>query len=497
MKRIHADKYAPKYYCGKWSWDKKKDCLHFEPHNDLENVRERYVMTNGYKFLRTINQEEELIFRHEYVRSESTFDADTVVINDIIDLTLFLMPSEFLTFRFVEFMHKPAVHRLIHALIIYFEYFLRMVEFVLIRRDELSGKLAQVQSEQTNEQKRIFSIYLSQYRMLVARNYSIIIKGENDMQKYYHMTEIVNISATIKDKYFHEQFLAVCTQIIWICMHRRAYNVIEMEMNRLFRSEHFIMKRQEYLSFTAAERSLLYGRYNKIVNYRTQISPLVQELEHIADEDLPILWIGERKYRGTDTRIAEIELEYIVPGPQLRMIDVAHGILGHPKRLYNTLLDLDWPSVRYSNFSYQDDPYHIIRQPYLKIPKIDAIKMRKASQNFEHFYKVYRIYEPCSRQKIFKWLRRDKIIQLYRSGGLLTNIISRCEKELADTTYGPKVEQIIANYFKVKSRLRKRASHAADDTLSVATSQFGSIITNRSLSRKKSNALNQDHFFED
>jgi len=51
----------------------------------------------------------------------------------------------------------------------------------------------------------------------------------------------------------------------------------------------------------------LYGRNNKIVNYRTQISPLIQELEHVAEEDMPILWIGERKYRGTDVRIAEME----------------------------------------------------------------------------------------------------------------------------------------------------------------------------------------------
>ncbi|EDW38498.1 GL12631 [Drosophila persimilis] len=473
MKRVHVDNYAPKYYSGKWSWDSKKDALHFEPHNDLSDARERYITTNTHKFMRTINQEEELIFRQEFVRSESSFDNDTVVIYDIRDLVLFLMPTEFLTYKFVEFMHKPAVYRLLHSLTIYFEYYLRMVEFVLIRRDELSGQMAQIQSEQTNDMKRVFSVYLSQYRMLVARNYSVIIKGEGDMGKYYHMKEIVNISATIWDKNFHEQFLACSTQIVWIAMHRRAYNVIEMEMNRLFRSEHFVTSRPEYLSFTPAERSLLYGRNSKIVNYRTQVSPLIQELQHIQAEDLPILWIGERKYRGTDIRIMEMELEYIVPGPQLRLIDVAHGILGHPKKLYNTLLELDWPSVRYSNFSKHHDPYHIIRQPHLDIPKIDAMKMRQMTEQYEHFYEIHNLFETCHRQVIFKWLRREKIIKFYRSGGLLTNIVSRCEKELATTAHGPRVDQIIANYFKVKSRLRKEAQSREGDDDTVASGRIG------------------------
>ncbi|ALC46521.1 CG31391, partial [Drosophila busckii] len=480
MIRIHADTYAPKYQSGKWSWDKKTDALHFEPHNDLEHARERYIVTNGYKFLRTINQEEELIFRQEFVRPDFTFDADTVVINDVVDLVIFLMPKEFLTMKFMEFLRKPAVHRLLHALIIYFEYFLRMVEFVLIRRDELNGDMAQIQSEQTSDMKRIFSIYLSQYRMLVARNYSVIIKGEGDMTQFYHMKEIVNISSTIHDKHFHEHFLATATQIVWITLHRRAYNVIEMEMNRLFRSEHFVMHRPEYLKFTPAERSLLFGRNNRIVNYRMQVSPLIQELEFVPPEDLPILWIGERKYRGTDTRIVQIELEYIVPGPQLFMIDVAHGILGHPKKLYNTLLSLDWPSVRFANYTKDYDPYYLIRQPSLRIPNIDETLVRRMSKHYDQLFKVYRIYEPCPPQVLIKFARREHIIDFFRNEGVLDDIYTRCEKELRFEKKKHNVPDIIAKYFKVVSRFRKnRYTAPGDDTVSLAS--FASTSTARSM----------------
>ncbi|KAH8354481.1 hypothetical protein KR084_012044, partial [Drosophila pseudotakahashii] len=451
MKRVHVDNYAPKYYSGKWSWNAEKDCLHFQAHNDLENARERYITTNGYKFLRTMDQEEELIFRQEYVRAKSN-NSDTVVMRDIRDLVLYLMPREFLTYMFVEFMHEPPVHSVLHALVIYFEYYLRLVEFVLVRRDELAG---QVQSEQTIDMKRTFSVNLSQYRMMVARNYCEIIKGKGLMAKYYHMKEISNISATIRDKYFHEQFLAVAIQIVWICMHRRAYYIIEMEMNRLFRSEHFVSAHPEYLKFTEAERSLLYGRNSKNLNYRVQISPLVQELEYVAPEDLPILWIGRRKYRGTDARIAQLEMEYIVPGSQLHLIDVSHGILGHPKKLYNTLLNLDWPAVRFSNFSEQFDPYHIIRRPHLVIPKLGELKMRQMNETYEHFYKFSRVFEPVTHHQICNWVKRDIRIKFFRSGGLLTNVVSRCEKELGSACEGPRIDKIIAHYFKIMSKIRK------------------------------------------
>ncbi|KAH8418610.1 hypothetical protein KR222_005678 [Zaprionus bogoriensis] len=471
MKRLHIDSYAPKYQSGKWSWDKNTDALHFQPHNDLADANERYIDTNSYKFLRTINPEEEAIFREVFVRANTTYDADTVVINDVRDLVLFLMPKEFLTMKFLEFMHKPAVHRLLHALIIYFEYYLRMVEFVLIRRDELAGDMAQIQSEQTNEMKRIFSIYLAQCRMLVARNYSIIILGQGEMSQFYHTKPIVNISSKIKDKYFHEQFLAVATQIVWITMHRRAYYVIEMEMNRLFRSEHFLMNRTEYPQFTPSERGVVYGRNNKMVNYRIQSSPLIQELTNVADEDLPILWIGERMYRGTDRRIAELELEYIVPGPQLHMIDVAHGILGHPKRLYNTIFNLDWPEVRFANFSMQHDPYFLIRQPNIRIPNIDEQHVRKMSQKYDQFFKCFRIYEACSQKTLSKWYDRERIMSYYSKGGALKNTLMTCEQQLEDEEERD-VQQIIKTYFEVMSRFRKKGRKFLRD--STTTSGFKS-----------------------
>ncbi|KAH8381627.1 hypothetical protein KR093_009673 [Drosophila rubida] len=446
------------YHSGIWSWDNETDRLHFEPHKDLEDSKERYIVTNGYRFLRTLNAAEEKVFREEYVRDKTTFDDDVIAISDVRNLVLFLMPKEFLKLKFIDFMHRPAVRNVLHALIIYFEYFLRMVEFVLIRRDEVEGDKSQIQSEQTNEMKRIFSIYLSQYRMLVARNYSQILKGEGEMQEFYHMKQNMHISASQKDRIFHEHFLAVTIQIVWITMHRRAHHVIEMEMNRLFCSEHFTKHRPEYLKYTPVERSFLYGRRNKVVNYRLQRSPLIQELEYVVDEDLPILWIGERLYRGDNIRIATIELEYIVPDTQLHMIDVAHGILGNPKRLYNTILDLNWPALRLENYSEANDPFHIIRQPTILIPNLSDEQNVEMFKNTEHFLKIFHIHDTYSTKSLMKWLQREHKLQSCKSDDA-TNIFERCEYELSKTDTTSGILQIIHNYFKIVSRLRKDGNY--------------------------------------
>ncbi|TDG50590.1 hypothetical protein AWZ03_002894 [Drosophila navojoa] len=454
MKRIHIDTAVPNYPSGKWTWDEAGDCLKFVSHSELGEAGERYIDTNGYKFLRTIDQHEETVFRQVYVRPGARYDLDTIGLHDVRDLVLFMMPKEFLTLKFVAFIHQPDVHRLLHSLILYFNYFLQLVEFILIRRDELSGNKAQVQSEQTNEVKRIWSTYLGQYRLLVARNYSVILKSEGDLKKYYHTKEIVHISSKIKDRAFHSQFLAYATQVVWITLHRRAYFIIEMEMNRLFRSEYFLMNRKEYPEFTPVERSLLYGRNCKIVNYREQRSPLIQELLHVADEDMPILWIGERMYRGSDHRIAELELEYMVPDMQLYMVDISHGILGHPKTLYNTILALDWPSVRYSNFSLNYDPYYMIRQPELHIPNINDMALRRMSKNLEHYYKIFRIYEQASKAVLMNWVNRVKVLDYYHTGGVLHTLERSCELQLKSDTR--QVHEIVEQFKDTMGRLRKK-----------------------------------------
>ncbi|XP_036333413.1 protein phosphatase 1 regulatory subunit 36-like [Rhagoletis pomonella] len=456
MQRIHTVTFVPKYCNGKWVWNKNLERIEFEDTKDAELVKEDYVNTCGFNFSKTVNQLEELIFRQEFQRSDLTHDADVILVQDIKNVVLFLAPSEIITKDFIYFLHTFTVDRFLRALIIYFEYYLKMVEFVLIRRDEITGDKAQIQSEDTNEIKRIYSEYLTQHRLLLAREYSTIIMGEGEMKRFYHITPIVNISQSIKDKRFYETFLAFSTQVVWIAMHRRAYDYIDLEMYRLFRSEHFKLKRYAHINFTQAEANMLYGKNYKRRNYRTQNSPLIQELANVATENLPILWIGERKYRGTDLRVHQMELEYIVPDSQLILIDTCHGILGHPKKIYDTILNMNWEAVRFQNYSETYDPYQIKRQPALKVPSIDAEKMRKYAQEFDTYYHVRMQYERVSKAVIDKWCRRDEVIEYFSAEDMITNIVTKCERELQRDSYGPSVQEITDKFLERKKLLRKQ-----------------------------------------
>lgn len=455
MIRINTGSEVPKYQNGKWLWNDKEERLEFESRQCNVTIKEEFIATNGYKFKMDMNQVEEMIFRQEFQRPDTTYDADVILIQDIVNVVLFLAPSEFIVKKLINFLNTHTVNKFMKALIIYFEYFLKMVEFVLIRRDEISCEQAQIQSDESTEIKRIFSEHLSQHRLLLAREYSTILLGEGDMAVSYHIRPVVNISKSLEDKVFHERFLAVCTQVVWISMHRRAYDVIEMEMNRLFRSEHFKLTRSNKLQFSTVEATMLYGKNYKRVNYRAQNSPLIQEISNVAEQNLPILWIGERKYRGTDIRIHQLELEYIVPDSQLSLIDVSHGILGHPKKIYNTILKINWEAVRFENYNALYDPYRIIRQPYLTIPSLDAEKIRKQAKNYESFYQLVHQFEPWSPDILKTWYKRDAIISYILKKGLITNIWTKCQKDVDDTSYGPSVQEITEKFLSQKQKLRK------------------------------------------
>lgn len=458
MIRIHTDNFVPKYVNGTWLWNDQQEKLKFDSHEaaSKELSKEEFVTIGGFKFLANINQLEEMIFRQEFQRSDTTHDYEVILLQDIENLVLFLAPPEILSKDFIYFLNTKTVQRFLKALIIYFEYFLKLVEFVLIRRDEISGEKAQLQSEESTKIKRIYSQNLSQYRLLLAREYGEILLGNGEMSKFYHIKPIVNISQSIKDKWFHESFLAFCTICVWIAMFRRDLELIDMEMNRLFRSEHFSLVRSERYQFSAIEASMLYGKNYKRCNYRAQNSPLIMELNNVEKQNVPLLWLGERKYRGTDLRILQIELEFIVPDSQLCLIDVSHGILGHPKKIYDTLLNINWEAVRFQNYSELYDPYRIIRQPYLEIPKLNAELIREQSEKYESYYQLKHNYEGWDKKMLKKWLNRDDIIKYFKTEGILTDVWSKSQKEIKDTSYGPSVEEIIKKFLARKEKLRKK-----------------------------------------
>ncbi|XP_013101496.2 protein phosphatase 1 regulatory subunit 36-like [Stomoxys calcitrans] len=413
---------------------------------------EKHITIGGFQFLNTMDKVEEMIFSQEFQRSDTTYDADVILLQDIKNLVLFLAPTDIITKEFVHFVNTETVHSLLKVLIMYFEYFLKLMEFIVIRREETKAEKARMQTQQSTEIKRIFSANLSQYRLLLAREYSKILLGNGDMKKFYHLKPLVNISQTLKDQRFHEGFLAFCTLVVWVAQQRRDLEDIEMEINRLFRSEHFSLVRPDKYHLTDVEASLLYGKSYRRCNYRAQNSPLIQELRNIEQKNLPILWIGERKYRGNDLRILQIEYEFIVPSSQLCLIEgVTHGILGRPKILCDTLLNTNWEAV-HDQYYTKYDPYRILMQPYLQLPKLEEMEC----QTYESYYQLVRCTELWDSKMLRKWIQRDEVIDYFKNEGMLTDIWMKCRKEVEDNTYGPSVGEIMTKFLARKEKLRKK-----------------------------------------
>lgn len=62
-----------------------------------------------------------------------------------------------------------------------------------------------------------------------------------------------------------------------------------------------------------------------------------------------------------------LELEVAVPECHLFLVGMRRGILGHPKYLYDTLLNLNEQAVKKWKFSEDYDPYGLIRRVFFEL----------------------------------------------------------------------------------------------------------------------------------
>lgn len=240
---------------------------------------------------------------------------------------------------------------------------------------------------------------------------------------------------TERDSKLFEMFLSFCTRVVWITMFRKSYNIIDFEINRLFRSGHFNVAEKQLpncINFTKSEQQILYGPNDVRVNYRNQRSPLILEILRIKPKNTEVLIIGEHIYRGKNPRLNDLQLEYATPESQLSFAALQHGILGHPKTLYNTLLNLDLNAVRNDHYTINYDPYNLITPTFIKIPKISETEDQCFPASSPRYRIINKKNEPeinKRQKKLFK--DRQEIIKSFGQMKLEDlSYFSRCEKML-------------------------------------------------------------------
>lgn len=187
------------------------------------------------------------------------------------------------------------------------------------------------------------------------------------------------------------------------------------ELNRLFRTEFFNLARfnrclcrfsfrEQQVSIAVSESypielcafQILFGQSwyeNSLKNFRYQNSPLVAELLIATKKKDEILKIGQEKYLGfvsllgfsgptffslhrCNKYLQKLELEYTTPEVNLCLIDCRRGILGHPKNVYDTMLNLNEPMVRKMKWSDSYDPYGIVKPVFIEISTDDDFDNR-------------------------------------------------------------------------------------------------------------------------
>lgn len=219
--QIFQNGFIPQYENGKWIWNDNLQKFEFKP-NLKKPIQVQCPKNTFVTFKKSLTQVEEMTFIRGFQRTAKSRDSDVIILQDIKDLALFLASFGRVPKDFIEFFHANTTDEFLLNLIIYFAYFLKLWEFLLIQRDgQQSARVSDIESIGSELPE-----YLSQYRLLLARSYGQLLVGDSDSKPFHHMSNNMKKSFTERDRGLIETLLVFSIEIVWIAMHRKSYKII-------------------------------------------------------------------------------------------------------------------------------------------------------------------------------------------------------------------------------------------------------------------------------
>nr|XP_022904193.1 uncharacterized protein LOC111416413 isoform X2 [Onthophagus taurus] len=336
---------------GSWIWDNSINSLSFIKSRDgksrtfsqikqtmtttnLANIEENYPL--GINFRAITDKLEKIIFKRYFQRRVKPDEPSVITVQDLKDVALYSANSMDLNLDFILFIHTQTVDRFFRSLIIYFQCFLDIWEKMLKRREHEKDKLRQPIVE---ELENLARDNLSDLRALVARSYLAVIAGFGDAKKFHHLKGTCSLSD--KDRMLFEKLMCIAVRIVWIALQRKHFNVIELEMNRMFRGDSFNLvthrKNVNASKRNPEEDRVLIGAANLFERKLLQRSPVIKELI-FAEHDHRLLGAGVRLFQPRDDRIDFIEACYSVPEEHINKMGIALGLLGIPREEFDPVL---------------------------------------------------------------------------------------------------------------------------------------------------------------
>ncbi|RZC40460.1 PPPI inhib domain containing protein [Asbolus verrucosus] len=339
------DNIIPPFSNGYWIWDEYTNSLDFLSRDVKELIQgstpagPQPVKKDGLgtiRFKDTIDNLGQAQFRRQFQRRIKPNEPQIVTIQDVKDVAIFTAERHDLTPEFIEFMHMRKMDEFLRALIVYFQFYFQVWDNLLLRREEAKRKLRQ---PIVMVLENVVRDNLADLRSMVARNYGYILMGLEETFKHYHMSGATSLSD--KDRHLYECLLSMAAKIVWIALLRKNFLLIEMELNRLFRTKIFnIMSRirQTAACCTNAEEDrILLGKAYTPEKKLKHRSPAVQELI-FDNHSYKMLAIGHLRVEPVEERIAYLEAAYTAPEEQLFDLKVGVGILGVSKDYFNPIL---------------------------------------------------------------------------------------------------------------------------------------------------------------
>ncbi|KAI5635504.1 protein phosphatase 1 inhibitor domain-containing protein [Phthorimaea operculella] len=284
-------------------------------------------------------------FKKRYQRKLKPNEPEVITLQDVKDLAIYMAPLAMLSPSLINVLHIPTTERFLRALILYCHYYLQIGQEMAERVKELQNKIRTPTSEAI---EATYRQNLADLKNLVAKEYSVILCGIWDTKTFHHMgIKKKRKSLSDKDARFIETFILMCTQIVWLALGRRSFNQLELEINRLtktdiYNSAEHRLKTGYYSSLSPLERGVLIGSDAQKSPKLIARSPLMSDIfcKQKKPVDFRLLGIGAIEFEYLPERLRYLLMAIAGPEEDLEAWDVTVGILGKPRRMFDTALYL-------------------------------------------------------------------------------------------------------------------------------------------------------------
>lgn len=163
---LHRDK-EHRYKKGIWTWDEDEIKFHsFQ----IDQFKQKQSVDFRIQIGEQMNVAEEKVYRDSFQAPVSPENTEVLTLQDIKNLVFFLIKTK-VSQKFIECVCEEIFDKFLFSVIFYTDYFLKVLELLLIRRDStlVDGK---TRDKFSYKVEQYLSKQLSNRRLLISREYS-------------------------------------------------------------------------------------------------------------------------------------------------------------------------------------------------------------------------------------------------------------------------------------------------------------------------------------